>query len=114
MKSIIAVIFIFVSTSAFASQNLDQAIALKPELGTMIDALEKVAGVECLTDVTFVSFSVQGPEGKKTVTHQSACYDPNAFNPSQIGQLMVSYYGDAQGATSPVGTVIDIKYNVFK
>lgn len=85
-----------------------------PKLTTLIESIKDVAGVDCVFKDSFPSKKITGPEGKEAITHQVACFDPVVLNPTQLGQLFVTYYGDGQSDNSAVGAVIDIKFEVFK
>lgn len=95
-------------------QSLNDAMRLNPALAQTVMALKAAAKVECLGDQNPMMVQRRGPESRPAVTLQSACYDPTVFNPNQLGQLMVTYYGDGRLPTSPVGEVIEVKFEVFK
>lgn len=100
---------------AFAGpQTLEEAMRLNPRLAAAYQGIKAAAGVDCITNHNPQSRSIRGPNGRPSVTLQSACFDPNAFNPSQLGQLTVTYYGNGATSSSPVGDVIEIQFEVFK
>lgn len=102
------------SGTALARQSLQDAMRLNPRIAAAVEAVKAAAGVECLVKDNPIQVAPRGPQGRLSVLLQSACYDPNAFNPSQLGQLIVIYYGDGQAPNSPVGDLIDIQFTVFK
>lgn len=115
MKQFILMIAVLTfSGAAMARQSLRDAMRLNPRLAAAVNAVKAAAGVECLETDNPIQVSPRGPQGRPSVLMQSACYDPNAFNPTQLGQLIVIYYGDAQFSNSPVGDLIDIQFTVFK
>ena len=114
LVSLFLVSFLSLSATAFAKQSLQAAMVQNPQLAALVEAIKASSHVDCLTVETFQTESVYGPEGKKTITQQSACFDPSVFNPTQLGQLVVTYYGTGDQANSPVGDVVSIQYEVFK
>lgn len=80
----------------------------------MVDAVKAAAGVACEEMDSFVSHGTYGPAGRKTTTHQVACYDPDVFNPQQLGQLIVTYYGEGTAPDAAVGAVVHVGFEVWK
>lgn len=111
-KMILGFIMVF-STSAFAGQTLQAAILKNPNIGSLVKAIQSVSGVECLTVDSFQSSRITGPNGKMAVVQQAPCFE-SSENPDQIGQLIVTYYGDGESSNSDVGEVIDIQFSVWK
>lgn len=114
MKKMIFAALVFSTSPVLAKQSLQAATVQNPKLAQLITTIKDAAGVDCVLTDSFPGVSIQGPEGKKAVTHQVACFDPDAFNPTQLGQLFVTYYGDGEKDNSSVGAVINIKFEVFK
>ena len=95
-------------------QSLQAAMVQSPDLAKLVNAVKDAAGVDCITTDSFPWVSVRGPTGQSAVSHQSACFDPTVFNPTQWGQLIVTYYGEGKAPNSPVGAVIEVRFEVFK
>lgn len=102
------------SSTTFAKQSLQAALQQNPKLDNLYEAVKASSGVDCVPVDSFPTTKITGPEGKMAVTHQVACFDPVVFNPTQLGQLFVTYYGDGEKDDSAVGAVIEIKFEVFK
>lgn len=112
------ILFVFVvsllCSSAFAKQTLDEALALNPNLSAAYEAIKKASGVDCDTKYTSQFSKVTGPEGRVATTYQVACFDPLAENPNQLGQLLITFYGDSADKNSAVGELIGIEFDLWK
>ncbi|MBX3022228.1 MAG: hypothetical protein KF799_11190 [Bdellovibrionales bacterium] len=114
IQKLAVVLLMVAAPTAFAKQTLQAAMAQSPTLTALVGAVKASAGVDCLTVDSAMSVNVRGPQGLKAVTQQVACFDPEAFNPNQLGQLVVTYYGDGSTNDSAVGAVIEVQFEVFK
>lgn len=116
MRSIVlfAIILVLGGGHAMAAQSLQAAGAQNAKLRALVESVKAAAGVACEDMDSVVTHGIYGPQGLKTTTHQVPCYDPDVFNPSQLGQLFVTYYGEGESATSAVGAVVNVNFEVWK
>jgi hypothetical protein len=89
------------------------------KLAAAVEAIKVAAGVECEANESFLSSQPMGPEGKNTFTQQIPCYDGSVLNPTQLGQLVITYYGTEkndglQNDNLQVGDLVKIEFEVFK
>ena len=114
MRKCLFLAVLTLTAPALAQHTAQQALNQNKKLAAAVDAIKAAAGVECEANDSALSSQIMGPEGKNAFTQQIPCYDPAAFNPSQLGQLVLTYYGTEQNGALVVGDLVKVEFEVFK